>query len=325
MFATPASSIDVVEEEFFLHQVEATIENVLSKHGEENILELPSESRESLGIARNLNRRLQGLRRNNDCPRCWMQRAHCICDQCPPISSLMLNPKSEKYNMESDAASIPGIRRIFLLLHHKEIGMKIDTAKLILAAFPEHCRLVVAGIGSEYQDSMRELEECLKDNGEHCLILFPDEDAMTFSEIYHPAEAQQQKQDQVSQEWDVVVLDGTWAQARKMHSRYFPSLEDGGPMRAELSQTAVESLRDGSTNSGHQLRRHEIAWRQVGTFEATRLFLNDVVIAQDRSRQKEDSSLSLIQNLKAYQEIANQAAIRELGPPRDKNSSLSRI
>jgi DTW domain-containing protein YfiP len=315
-----ADDSDKYSEDFFLNQVETTVRNVLSNHnhddGNDDILDLPGPQREAVGIARNLNRRLQNLRRNNDCPRCWMQRAHCICAHCPPVMTMMR------------ALPTTAINRIFLILHHKEIGMKVDTAKLILAAFPHQCRLVVAGIGPEYQASMRELEESIQqqqntttatataETNNHCLVLFPDDDALTFSEIM-ATQAPTNEQNTIS--WDVVVLDGTWAQARKMHSRYVPPHKDGGPRRVQLSQQAVDSLQDGSTGSGHQLRRHEIAWRQVGTFEATRLFLEDVIMTEESSVSSfKDEGLAMCQAIKAYQEIANEAAVRELGPPRDK-------
>ena len=167
-----ADTMLVEDPNFFLNQVETTIQNVLNDQTNatnKDILSLPQHQREAVGIAKHLQQRLQSLRRNNDCPRCWMQRAHCICSQCPPVH---LHPQNSQHQLG----------RIFLLVHHKEVGMKIDTAKLILAAFPRQCRLVVAGIGPEYQSSMRELQDAISDNS-NCLVLFPDETAQTFSEI----------------------------------------------------------------------------------------------------------------------------------------------
>jgi DTW domain-containing protein YfiP len=269
----------------FLHQVETTVEKVLGRlDTETDLLELPPSDREAVGVARHLQERLQNLRRNQDCPRCWMQQAHCICAQCPPVSSMIPGDK---------------VGRIFLVVHHKEIGMKIDTAKLILAAFPTQCRLVVGGIGPDYQESMKELQQAIQ--GDQCLVFFPDETAKTFSEIKETTATTT-----AYKPWDVVVIDGTWAQARKLLTRYLP-MDGDGPRRVQLSEQAVAVLEKGG---GHQLRRHDIAWRQVGTFEATRLFLQDMLTKDDTKMPWEQ--------LQSYQEIANQAARRELGPPRTR-------
>ena len=279
--------------DLFLSQVENTVEKVLKNHNlEDDILALPSNEREAVGVARHLRQRLENLRRNDDCPRCWMQRAHCICSQCPPVSKSLA----------------PTLGRIFLLLHHKEIAMKVDTAKLILAAFPTQSRLVVGGIGSEYQDSMKEMTQAMKNK--NCLVLFPDETAQTFSEIVADNSDHDDSEGQGT--WDVIVIDGTWSQARKLQARYIPSLQQGGPRRVQLSDGAVELLERGSVDAGHQLRRHSIAWRQVGTFEATRLFLRDCLWEEDTKGEP------VWEQIQPYQDIANLAARRELGPPRTK-------
>eukprot|EP00536_Pseudo-nitzschia_multiseries_P019516 jgi/Psemu1/61127/gm1.61127_g len=152
-----------LEENHFLNQVETTIAKVFRQQedygnpGDVNILDLPEEQRESFGIARNLDKRLKSLRKNNDCPRCWMQRKHCICNQC----SSVLNDAYGIGGGNDDGGG--SLKRIFLVMHHKEIGLKVDTAKLILAAFPFQCELVVGGIGPDHQDSMKEMLESIHD------------------------------------------------------------------------------------------------------------------------------------------------------------------
>jgi DTW domain-containing protein YfiP len=361
------------EEDFFLRQVELTTRNVLSApHShhlvtKDDILKLPSRDREAVGIARHLETRLQAFRRNNDCPRCWMQRAHCICAQCPPIvvstaAAAATVTKTQMATTTTTTTSLlsprPIIRRIFLILHHKEIALKVDTAKLILAAFPQECRLVVGGIGSQYQESMRELEDAVNQNPDRCLVLFPDESARTYEELLEEVEkiglagattdsttcTTTTSPPDPENGWDLVVLDGTWAQARKFHQRYFPEPSSStssqrGPWRVQLSAEAVEELgRQSSATTaetssdqesppvlveGHQLRRHSIAWRQIGTFEATRLFLRDVGLAHrgttnttDDNADHPQETLPFWSKIQPYQEIANRAARKELGPPR---------
>jgi DTW domain-containing protein YfiP len=156
-------------------------------------------------------------------------------------------------------------------MHHKEICLAVDTAKLILAAFPETCRLVVGGIGSEYQDSMKELEEAASDN--HCLVLFPTEEAEPFEALQKSLSDNGAAK--LSGKWDVIVIDGTWTQAQKLCNRYIPSEQEGGPCRVRLRDEAKGKLSD-SNGDGHQLRRHPVKWREISTLEATRLLLGDM-------------------------------------------------
>ena len=137
--------------------------------------------------------------------------------------------------------------------------MKVDTAKLIMAAFPDKCRLVVSGIGAEYQKSMEEFRQVIKSNT--CLVLFPDEEAQTLDELVISSDT--------TNYFDLVVIDGTWNQARKMHARYITPTINGGPSRVKLSEEAVATLEQTNDNSGHQMRRHSITWRQVGTCNCT--------------------------------------------------------
>jgi DTW domain-containing protein YfiP len=285
----------------FLSQIDVTVERVLDKYGSsESILDLPPQEREVLRVAHNLKERLHTLRKNNDCPTCWLQRGNCFCERCPPVESP--GPSS--------------LNRLFLLMHHKEIGMAVDTAKLILSSYPNTCRLVVAGIGSEYQESMAEMEAALKQR--KCLVLFPDETARTFQDIRNGT-LSSQADGEDGKGWDVIVIDGTWPQARRMKKRYLPSDEDGYPLKVKLSEEALAILEhdpiDGEPNAGHQLRKHSVQWKRVGTFEATRLFLADL-LAQDDN----DTGVAPWIRMESYQQIANSAAKAQSGKCRVPSS-----
>ena len=215
--------------------------------------------------------------------------------------------------------------------------MIVDTAKLLLSTFPSKSRLVVAGIGREHQPSMGEMLDAVRgvntnDRIKKCLVLFPSEDALTFAEIEGKAEVKASEDDNESnrdQQYDVVVIDGTWSQARKMYNRYIPSEEDGGPQRVQLSDDAVATLNgDGADSgtfwydnednqriSGHQLRRHPTQWREVATCEATRLLLRDMM-GDDNFTSSDENAVTPWDALVRYQNIANAAALRQIGPPR---------
>ena len=217
--------------------------------------------------------------------------------------------------------------------------MVVDTAKLLLSTFPHKSRLVVAGIGREHQPSMDEMLDAVhgvnaNDRSKKCLVLFPSEDALTFAEIEEKAKNKALEADDGSNfdqqyVYDVVVIDGTWSQARKMYNRYIPSEEDGGPQRVQLSDDAVATLNgDGADSgtfwydkednqriSGHQLRRHPTQWREVATCEATRLLLRDMM-GDDNFTSSDENAVTPWDALVRYQNIANAAALRQIGPPR---------
>lgn len=275
------------EDYVFLRQVETTVENVMQKYNGTDILNLPPSEREPLGVARQLQNRISALKRNNDCPRCWLQRAHCVCSKC---QSLEVNNKQP----------ISSINRLFLVMHHKEIGLAVDTAKLLLCAFPQTCRLVVGGIPAKYQASMHELQQTLVDRADQCLVLFPTDHSVTYPDLM-------EKIGEVPDGgWDLIVIDGTWVQARKLFSRYIAPQKS--IRTVQLTDLDVEGLADGSKNefhSGHQIRRHPVKWRQVSTLEATRLFLGDMMISNE-----------CLTSLSDYQQVGNLAARTQLGPPR---------
>lgn len=217
-----------------------------------------------------------------------------------------------------------------------------------MAAFPTTTRLVVSGIGREYQSTMDEMLHAVSDatmSMNRCLILFPTDDALTFDEIMDDLRTKEknilkeEEEDSVDPRatihnndnsediendgWDVVVIDGTWSQARKMHAKYLQESTGGCLYRVQLSEEAVQALDrvhgddcDGSNGNatssnvkkGHQLRRHPIKWREISTLEATRQLLNDM--HTDGEFEEQSSKMAY------YQEIGNDAARRQLGPPR---------
>jgi DTW domain-containing protein YfiP len=336
-----------------LDELEQAVENVLRKVAlqssipEEEKVVVPIQDREAMGVAKHLHNRIDYLRRTNSCRRCWMHREqHCVCSQCPPLEETDIRqeegsnnydekatPAASKNNNDKKPPLLGKVKRLFLLQHHKEIGMVVDTAKFITAAFPESCQLVVNGIGPDYQPSMRDMLDSIE--GRHpnrkCLVLFPAEGAKTFDELLQMKGGEPDEGETIAppdstddeESYDLIVIDGTWSQARKMHARYMPPMENGGPQRVCLSKEALAILggtqngddstttgdNDGQgTISGHQLRRHSIEWKKVSTFEATRLFLRDMDSTGEHTQQWD--------TLARYQKIGDNGAMRQLGPPR---------
>lgn len=262
----------------------------------DTITTFPPKDREAIGVASKLRKRLDSFARNGDCRRCWLQKRHCICSSCRSLGGI------EKVN------------RLFLLTHHKEICMVVDTAKIILSSFPNTTRLVVNGMERTFQPSMGEMLDSYNDalaGRSKCLILFPTDDAKTFDVIEKEPIGQDVNTVNSDYRWDLIVIDGTWSQARKMYAKYFPEESKEGLYRVQLSIDAVQRLDgDDKDAKGHQLRRHPTKWREISTMEATRLLLKDIHTDGEFDESSEAMS--------EFQDILNAAARKQLGPPREK-------
>ena len=233
----------------------------------------------------------------------------------------------------------------------------VDTAKLLLNSMPEKARLIVSGIGEEYQDSVVELMDAVEQKERRCIVLFPTDDAKTFEELCRTSSNERTGSEfgtssaateagddgiiiapqEEKEMFDVIVMDGTWSQARKIHSRYIPLEKDGGPPRVCLSQEALDILggTGASANTaenhvvygvekggnGRQLRRHPIKWKEVSTLEATRLLFRDMMSMSGEEHANEDGK-QCHDILVEYQRISDSAAIKQLGPPREKQNNL---
>merc|ERR1712147_174157 len=117
---------------------------------------LDGAARESVAVARRLRARMDSFAKNGDCRRCWLQRAHCVCGRCAPLGDL------------------GSARRLFVVMHHKEILLAVDTAKLLLAAYPDRARLVVGGLAGQ----PAEAEMLASIAAGEAVVLFPSDDSV---------------------------------------------------------------------------------------------------------------------------------------------------
>jgi DTW domain-containing protein YfiP len=267
------------DEKFFLNQVLKSVDKTLaSVHPSTGILDLPPTKRQEVAVAKHLQQRIQLLYTQGDCPQCWLQQKHCICDRVKSLESRFTN-----------------LPTIYLLMHHKEIALVVDSAKLILASFPSSCRLVVAGL----PDSLRRLETLWERTNETTWVLFPSDTSKTAKELM----LADCSCTEMRAPTNIVVLDGTWEQAQRMHNKYIPS----NCTRVCLSTESLETMGE----AGYQLRKHPQMWRQISTLAATRMLLDDLLV---------DGPLD---ELTEYQNIADAAAISQLGPRRSKGKGTN--
>jgi len=301
----PLPAAEITEMSSPLDDIETTVDKVLRQWNDHvPITDIyPVAERQAVGVARHIRKRLTSLEKNKDCRTCWLQQAHCVCLQTVPCEKPVAN-----------------LRKIYLIYHHKEIGLAVDTAKLLWRTLPAgQVRIVVGGIPAHYQESAQELEQVLLSQSNRTLVLFPDETAVTWNEL----EKQETKDAAVlvdnvndadygsaNEGYNVIVLDGTWEQARKLYQTYIPdpSASHGGPIRVQLESEDLDRIVS-SNATGRQLRRHPVVWREIGTIAAVRSLL-----------QSMDSAGRWEEKLAAYQQTADAAARAQLGSPRTKQS-----
>eukprot|EP00934_Nitzschia_sp_Nitz4_P009258 Nitzschia sp. Nitz4//scaffold28_size193895//45400//46365//NITZ4_001637-RA/size193895-processed-gene-0.12-mRNA-1//1//CDS//3329545898//9248//frame0 len=149
--------------------------------------------------------------------------------------------------------------------------------------------------------SMAALEKALKTD--RSLVLFPDESAQTFAEYSSSIDNKEGADDTDSSSahppWNIIVIDGTWQQARRIKLRYFDHVP-----KIKLSDQALQIL--GEETNGHQLRKHSIPWKKIATFEAVRLLLVDW-FQKEWSDPKDP--LAPWSKIRHYVAIANHAAL----------------
>lgn len=243
-----------------LSPIETAVRNVLTQWSGDSVLDLDKVDRETFGVAKHLNNRLQGFQRNHDCRRCWLQKAHCICSDCPPLE--------EDNHLSTSPLVAASIRRIYVLMHHKEICLVHDTAKLIPASFPVSCRVVVGGIGPTFQSSLQEMLDSLHREASSCMILFPSDQAQRYADIQHEIEIGNVSVPENG--WNIIVIDGTWDHARRLQNPYLVPAFAGRqaadmPLLVKLSEPSLASLlvAKGTDNS---------ISRGISTYGALRLF-----------------------------------------------------
>jgi len=150
-------------------------------------------------------RKLERWRAEGRCSRCWLRHAQCVCSRLAPLAGVATN--------RVDVA---------LSVHYKEWGCTKSTAKLLPLVL-EGCRATVYPI-----------EPLLPPRRGPTLLLFPGEGSQPASSLREWAAAQQERV-------TLVVVDGTWGQARTM-ARHLAGVPRVHVSESSLAKRAGESL-----------------------------------------------------------------------------------
>ena len=139
--------------------------------------------------------------------------------------------------------------KFLLLLHHKEFLNAGNSAKILLSLLPkEKIELYVYGREGDFD---RLIEEILMDR-DHTLTLWPGGDSQTIEEFLSElpsdsgwAAAQRNRETELCRESSllkVVVLDGTYTNAKNMHKTIRKRLKEKAPKNVALYQQRLRSF-----------------------------------------------------------------------------------
>ena len=213
--------------------------------------------------------------RTNRCPSCWYDKEiRCICDRMPTRVERSLMPNV----------------KFLLLLHHKEFLNAGNSAKILLSLLPkEKIELYVYGREGDFD---RLIEEILMDR-DHTLTLWPGGDSQTIEEFLAElpsdsgwATAQRNRETELcikSSFLKVVVLDGTYTNAKNMHKTIRKRLKEKAPKNVALHPTEVSKFHRAQKTYGASIAENlknnqnlnEKAMR-ISTAEACGLLLREL-------------------------------------------------
>lgn len=127
----------------------------------------------------------------NRCPACMLKSHICVCQK---LSDLSLSSSSCAFD-------------VVVLMNHREQFRASNTAKIIEKVL--NARIYIDGVDSDLEDLVLLIQE----RKEAALVLFPSEDATTWSEV-------EQRMKKISTTKPlIIVLDGTWRQARRLNKK----------------------------------------------------------------------------------------------------------
>ena len=145
------------------------------------------------------------LRPRDRCALCWLPSDRCACAQCTHAADILQRE-----------GRLP--HTIVVYMHHKEYAKSSNTPCLLQWLGPA-AHILVHGV----EEHEKRLDALIARSGSRALVLFPGESSVDVSDVLARDEGARAGEDgQVGPAvdgWTVVVVDGSWRQARKMERR----------------------------------------------------------------------------------------------------------
>jgi len=222
----------------------------------------------------------------NRCPACMLKLSICICER---LDDLRVEP--EKLPVD-----------VVVYMNHKEWLRASNTAKIISRIL--NARVFVCGD----DDDERDFNELVANRRNNAVVLFPSDSAVTWDEVVRVRDAQEGRP-------LVIVLDGTWGQARRLNQKIDESIP-----RIKITPSALSQF----------LCRRQTQADRVCTVEAVALLMTEMELNDAASRLEEGLRMVVEGfNLQCYNSTHRPENLLKKGPksssnlPRHPNSLIS--
>eukprot|EP01130_Rhizamoeba_saxonica_P005873 TRINITY_DN2324_c0_g1_i2.p1 TRINITY_DN2324_c0_g1~~TRINITY_DN2324_c0_g1_i2.p1 ORF type:complete len:237 (-),score=44.00 TRINITY_DN2324_c0_g1_i2:293-940(-) len=180
------------------------------------------------------------------CPDCWHVLECCLCQS---IQNVYIHFRNN----------------IYIYMHHREYGRGSNTAKFF--SMVTNAKLVICGHPDQEPAFLNEIQQ----NIDNTFILYPHQNSFTYSEIVEAANASIKEGEMndsttnITPSYNIVVLDGTWTQVKRMGKR-LPELKY---IRLEKVKETISRMRKQSSKD------------RVTTYEAIALLLEVCTFANE--------------------------------------------
>lgn len=219
------------------------------------------------------------------CQNCVLRESFCVC--------------SKLGNLEMHASDLDFT--VVVLMNQREKYRSSNTAKVIEKIL--NAKIFIDGL----DDDFIEFQKLVSENLNNCFVLFPSEDALDFPSFARNEKASCSSRLD-SRKTLIIVVDGTWRQARRLNQKISPSIP-----RVKIMPTTLSKF----------LCRRQTQADRVCTIEALSLLLLDMQKSQ-ASRRLDEGLATLVQgfNMQCYGSTHRPASMlkdlpsgRSLPPP----------
>jgi len=237
------------------------------------ISSLPVQQRAGLLTATRVERAADDLQQRGRCGACALQQVYCICKD---LEGLRAETLAEwRGSADSSGDGRGNVVRFALWMHASELRRASNTGKLLSLVLPHKCEVFVHGLAADAE----RFQEAVDAAGGNAFVLFPSVEAMPVSAVLSAmslgrgAAAHAEPGTSEYPPPLVVLVDGTWHQAKRMH-------------KALTALPHVALAEDGQSRFGW--RKQSSAGR-VTTAEAVAAFLEELAHAQTRQHLRDDA------------------------------------